>query len=1259
LWEFWVDRGGTFTDIVARRPDGALVAHKLLSVSPAYRDAAVAGIRQLLDVPPGAPLPVGQIAAVRLGTTVATNSLLERTGEPCVLVITEGFGDALRIAYQNRPRIFERHIVLPEQLYDRVIEARERVGARGELIRPLDEAAVERELRKAYADGFRAAAVVCMHGYRYPAHEARIAEIAREIGFPRVSESHEVSPLLRLVSRGDTTVVDAYLSPVLRRYVDEVAAELSGVRLLFMQSNGGLADAASFRGKDSILSGPAGGIVGMARTAVAAGFDRVIGFDMGGTSTDVSHYAGEFERQYETQVAGVRIRAPMLAIHTVAAGGGSILRFDGGRYRVGPDSAGAAPGPACYGHGGPLTVTDANVLLGRVQPGYFPRVFGPTGDQSLDAAVTAGLFTELAETIATATGDTRDPAEVAAGFLEIAVTNMANAIKKISVQRGYDVTEYALSTFGGAGGQHACAVADALGMTRAVIHPLAGALSAYGIGLADVTAMRETAVEAPLTDDLAAHLADEVLRSLEDAARAELTAHGVPPREVVAAPRAYLRYDGTDTPIGVPFGSVTSMTAAFESGYRRRFSFLMPDKPLIVEAVSVEASDTARPKPPASAPAASPPAPVAARPEPPAAIPVPAPPVPAPPVPAPPVPAPPVPTPPVPAPPPAKAVEHVRMFTAGAWATVPLYRRDRLAPGQALDGPAIIAEDLATTVLEDGWRAAVTDRLDLLLTRAAPRPGLSAVADRARAATAEADPVLLEVFSNLFMSVAEQMGERLRSTAHSVNIKERLDFSCAIFDAEGSLIANAPHIPVHLGSMGESIKMVINRNSGIIKPGDVYAINDPYHGGTHLPDVTVITPVFAPNMPDIWFYVASRGHHAEIGGISPGSMPANSTRIEEEGVLIDNWLLVENGLMREEETKTLLATAAYPSRDPKTNLADLRAQIAANEKGATELRSMVEHFGLDVVRAYMAHVQENAAQAVRDAITRLADGEFSYEMDNGAHIKVKITVDQQARTATIDFTGTSPQLNNNFNAPSSVAMAAVLYVFRTLVDKDIPLNAGCLQPLTVIIGPKTMLSPEYPAAVAAGNVETSQAVTGALYAALGNLAEGSGTMNNVTFGNERYQYYETVASGSGAGDGFDGTDLVQTKMTNSRLTDPEVLELRYPVRLESYAIRRGTGGRGRWRGGDGGTRRIRFLEPMTITTLSGHRRVPAFGMAGGGPGDLGRHWVERADGSVTAMRGCDTATLAAGDVFVIETPGGGGFAPPPPGSPWDRTAFVS
>jgi 5-oxoprolinase (ATP-hydrolysing) len=1302
LWDFWVDRGGTFTDIVARRPDGELTAHKLLSESPAYRDAAVAGIRQLLGVAPGEALPADQIGTVRLGTTVATNALLERKGEPTVLVITAGFGDALRIGYQSRPRIFDRHIVLPSQLYDRVIEVTERVGADGALVRPLDERGAEQALLRAYDDGFRVAAVVFMHGYRYPAHEQRVGEIARRVGFTQVSESHEVSPLMRLVSRGDTTVVDAYLSPVLRRYVDEVAAELAGTRVLFMQSNGGLTAAGAFRGKDALLSGPAGGIVGMARTAAAAGFDRVIGFDMGGTSTDVSHFAGEFERQYETQLAGVRLRAPMLSIHTVAAGGGSVLHFDDGRYQVGPDSAGAVPGPACYGRGGPLTVTDANVLLGRVQPAHFPRVFGPAGDQPLDAAATGREFAALTGRIAAATGDGRGPAEVAAGFLEIAVQNMANAIKKISVQRGYDVTGYVLSTFGGAGGQHACAVADALGMTRVLIHPLAGALSAYGIGLADVIAMRETAVEAPLTPALAARLADETFPPLVDSARAELTAHGVLPAEpgpagsngsdgsnrsaggdglVQLTRRVHLRYDGTDTPLPVPYGPAADMTSAFERAYRTRFSFLMPDKPIVVEAVSVEAAAAARAPGPARP--ASPDSPREAG-------------------------SPPAVHSPAGAPPPAganaataaggttaraaEAAEQVRMFAAGEWLTVPLYRRGALRPGDAVSGPGVIAEDLATTVVEPGWQAVVTAGLDLLLTRVAPRPA-------AVRATTEADPVLLEVFSNLFMAVAEQMGERLRSTAHSVNIKERLDFSCAVFDAGGGLIANAPHIPVHLGSMGESIKTVISRNRNRIKRGDVYALNDPYHGGTHLPDVTVITPVFSPAVPldaqgakaangaiydprsgssaktgtapqatprtaaagapeaageaergtaaetapQVWFWVASRGHHAEIGGISPGSMPAGSTRIEEEGVLIDNWLLVEEGRLREAETVALLTGAVYPSRNPQANLGDLRAQVAANEKGAAELRRMVGQYGLDVVRAYMGHVQQNAAEAVGNVIGALGDGSCDYELDNGARIRVRVTVDRAARTAVIDFTGTSPQLAGNFNAPSSVALAAVLYVFRTLVDKDIPLNAGCLEPLEVIIPPGTMLSPGYPAAVAAGNVETSQAVTGALYAALRTMAEGSGTMNNVTFGNERYQYYETVASGSGAGEGFDGTDAVQTKMTNSRLTDPEVLEWRFPVRLESFAIRAGSGGQGRWSGGDGATRRLRFLEPMTVTILASHRRVPAAGLAGGQPGALGRQWIAHPDGTVTPMAGCATAELASGDVFALDTPGGGGF----------------
>ncbi|MDX6393485.1 MAG: hypothetical protein QOJ73_4548 [Streptosporangiaceae bacterium] len=1205
-WEFWIDRGGTFTDIVARRPDGGLTVRKLLSENPGhYADPAVEGIRRLLQVPGQEPIPAERIAAVRLGTTVATNALLERKGEPTVLVITRGFADAIRIAYQDRPRIFDRQIIRPEMLYSRVIEASERIGAHGEVIVPLDEHAVAADLRAAYDEGFRSVAVVCMHGYRYPRHEALIGEIARRAGFTQVSESHATSPLMKLVSRGDTTLVDAYLSPILQRYVDQVTAELSGVRLQFMQSSGGLTDARLFRGKDSILSGPAGGIVGMARTAEAAGFGAVIGFDMGGTSTDVSHYAGEFERQYETLVAGVRMRAPMLSIHTVAAGGGSILHFDGTRYRVGPDSAGADPGPAAYRRGGPLTVTDANVMLGRIQPEHFPRVFGASGDQPLDAGIVRERFATLAGEIGSPA-----PEQVAAGFLEIAVANMANAIKKISVQRGYDVTSYVLATFGGAGGQHACAVADELGMTRVLIHPLAGVLSAYGMGLAEVTAMRESAVEAPLSADLLPELA-RVSGELEAAARAELTGEGVSEDQARSVRRAHLRYEGTDTALVVPLGPAAVMISDFEQAYRRSFSFLMRDRPIVVEAVSVEV--TAASGVLAELAAAAPGGAVPPRPVPPGAVP------------------------PRAVPPGAPA--PVAMFVSGKWVDVPLIRRPDLSVGQVIPGPALIVEDFATTVLEPGWQAEQTGRGDLLLARVDARQAQ-------RSAGTAVDPVMLEIFNNLFMSVAEQMGVRLRSTSHSVNIKERLDFSCAVFDSAGGLIANAPHMPVHLGSMGESIKIIARRNAGRMRPGDVYMLNDPYHGGTHLPDVTVVTPVFGDAGREILFFVASRGHHAEIGGITPGSMPAFSTRVEEEGVLIDNWLLVRAGAMREAETLDLLRSARYPSRNPPVNLADLRAQIAANEKGVQELGRMTSHFGLDVTAAYMGHVQDNAEEAVRRVIPGLRGGQYAYELDNGAVIKVAVRVDAGSRSAEVDFTGTEAQLPGNFNAPSSVAMAAVLYVFRTLVADEIPLNSGCLKPLRVIIPPGSMLAPAYPAAVAAGNVETSQAITGALYAALGIMAEGSGTMNNVTIGNERHQYYETVASGSGAGDGFAGTDVVQTHMTNSRLTDPEVLEWRYPVRLDRYTVRPGSGGAGRWPGGCGGRRELRFLEPMTVTTLSSHRRVPPYGMAGGSPGGLGRHWIARADGSVTAMQGCDSVPVDAGDVFILETPGGGGYGPP-------------
>ena len=1188
-WQFWIDRGGTFTDIVARRPDGSLATHKLLSENPGqYRDAALAGMRQLMGLAPDAPLPVELLGAIKMGTTVATNALLERKGEATVLAITRGFRDALCIAYQNRPLLFARQIVLPELLYGEVIELDERMGAHGDVVTPLDEAAARTALEQAHARGLRSIAIVCMHGYRHPAHEARVAQLARAAGFTQVSVSHEVSPMMKLVARGDTTVVDAYLSPILRRYVDQLAVELPGVHLQFMQSNGGLTDARAFQGKDSILSGPAGGIVGMVRASALAGFDKVIGFDMGGTSTDVSHYAGEFERVFETQIAGVRMRAPMMSIHTVAAGGGSILHFDGARYKVGPDSAGANPGPASYRRGGPLAVTDCNVMLGKLQPAFFPRVFGPDANETLDAATVRAQFEALARTV----GSTAE--QVAEGYIAIAVGNMANAIKQISVQRGHDVTDYTLTSFGGAGGQHACLVADALGMRTVFIHTLAGVMSAYGMGLADQSAMREKAIEAALGKDLASDFA-----ALGELAQGDLLRQGVTRERIALVKRVHLRYEGTDSALVVLFASVSSMQAQFETAYKKRFSFLMPARALIVEAISVEAIG-ASDAPQAHAPA------YAAR------IGALAP------------------------------VQTVDMYCAGAWRPSGLYAADGLRPGDAIDGPAIVSDANATTVVEPGWRAQVTPHGHLVLRRVVALP--ARVAKGLPTAT-QADPVMLEIFNNLFMSIAEQMGLRLQNTAHSVNIKERLDFSCAIFDAQGQLIANAPHMPVHLGSMGESIRTVMTRNAGAMRPGDVYMLNDPYHGGTHLPDVTVISPVFDADGRSILFYVGSRGHHADIGGTTPGSMPPDSAHIEEEGVLIDNFKLVDGatGRLAEEETLALLTGCRYPARNPRQNLADLRAQVAANRKGADELHNMVAHFGLDVVQAYMGHVQDNAEEAVRRVITTLKDGSYTLELDNGARIQVAIRVDVPARSATIDFTGTSAQLPNNFNAPSAVCMAAVLYVFRTLVDDEIPLNAGCLKPLTVIIPPGSMLNPRYPASVVSGNVETSTCITNALYGALGAMAASQGTMNNFTFGSEKYQYYETISGGSGAGPGFDGTDVVQTNMTNSRLTDPEILEWRFPVRLDSYSIRADSGGAGRWHGGNGGVRRMRFLEPMTAAILSNNRIVPPFGMDGGAPGALGRNRVERADGRVEHLPHIGKAQMQPGDVFVIETPGGGGF----------------
>jgi 5-oxoprolinase (ATP-hydrolysing) len=1195
-WQFWIDRGGTFTDIVAKRPDGTLTTHKLLSENPEqYRDAAVAGIRHLLGLKAGEPITPERVECVKMGTTVATNALLERKGEPTLLVTTRGFRDALRIAYQDRPRLFDCNIVLPELLYTRVIEAQERIGAHGDVVQPLDEDQLRNELQAAYNDGLRTVAIVFMHGYRFTDHEKAAARIARAIGYTQVSVSHETSPLMKLVSRGDTTVVDAYLSPILRRYVEQVAGEMPGVKLFFMQSSGGLTDAHAFQGKDAILSGPAGGIVGMVRTAELAEFGQIIGFDMGGTSTDVSHYAGEFERAFETQVAGVRMRAPMMSIHTVAAGGGSILSFDGARFRAGPESAGANPGPACYRRGGPLAVTDANVMLGKIQPAYFPKVFGKAANEALDRDTVVQRFTQMAGEIARATGTQRTPEQVAEGFIDIAVLSMANAIKKISVARGYDVTRYTLQCFGGAGGQHACLVADALGMNKVFVHPLAGVLSAYGMGLADQSVMREAAVEQPLTAQ-ALPLVAERLNTLADEALTEIHRQGVSSGAVRVIKRAHVRYEGTDSALVVAFGegTVESLTAGFEAAYRQRFAFLMEGRRLVVEAVSVEAvaaGDAPAEPRHATVEGVSP------------------------------------------------VAETVKMFSGGRWHDAGLVVREHTKPGHVIAGPAIIAEKNATTVVEPGWQARVTALDHLVLERVQPR-------EKRQAVGTTVDPVMLEVFNNLFMNIAEQMGLQLQNTAYSVNIKERLDFSCALFDAQGNLIANAPHMPVHLGSMSESIKTVMERNAGRMQPGDVYVLNDPYHGGTHLPDITVVTPVFDEQGRDILFYVASRGHHADVGGTTPGSMPPFSTRIEEEGVQIDNFQLVQAGRLREAEMVALLKSGDYPSRNPEQNIADLKAQIAANEKGVQELRKMVAQFGLDVVQAYMQHVQDNAEESVRRVITKLKNGEYTLQLDNGAQIKASIQVNAAERSAVIDFTGTSAQLSNNFNAPRAVCMAAVLYVFRTLVNDDIPLNAGCLKPLEIIIPEGSMLNPLPPASVVAGNVETSTCITNALYGALGVMAAGQCTMNNFTFGNEEHQYYETISGGSGAGNGFDGTSVVQTHMTNSRLTDPEVLEFRFPVRLESYSIRQGSGGAGRWKGGDGGIRRVRFLERMTASILSNGRRYGAFGMAGGGNGAVGVNLVERADGKVEQLDHIGSAEMEPGDVFVIETPGGGGYGKP-------------
>ena len=1195
MWQFWIDRGGTFTDVVARSPEGKLTTHKLLSENPEnYKDAAVQGVRDLMGLAINDPLPPHSIEAVKMGTTVATNALLERKGDPTLLLITEGFGDLLRIGYQNRPKLFDLEIELPELLYSKVREVPERLEADGGALRPIDLQVVRTHLEMAYEEGFRSVAIAFMHSYLNPAHEIEAAKLAREIGFTQVSTSHETSKLIKLIGRGDTTVVDAYLSPILRRYVEQVsnALDVKGgacERIYFMQSNGGLTDSELFQGKDSILSGPAGGVVGMVKTAEKAGFNKLIGFDMGGTSTDVCHYSGEYERSFETEVAGVRMRAPMMNIHTVAAGGGSILSFQDGRYQVGPESAGANPGPACYRRGGPLTVTDCNVLLGKLNSDHFPAVFGPNADEKLDVDIVRSKFELLANEIAEATGqNVLSAEETAEGFLKIAVENMANAIKKISVQRGYDVTQYTLNCFGGAGGQHACLIADTLGMKRVFIHPFAGVLSAYGMGLADIRALREEQFEHPLYD---VDAADRVLAKLERVVRDEVCEQGIAMCEISVNRMAHLRYEGSHQTLEVLFGTVGAMADAFDKAHRSRFGFSSPQRKLVFDMLSIEAIGKAA-KVSAAKPSQNG---VADRQE-----------------------------------------KVVPVSIGGIARDVPLYDRETLSIGAIVRGPAIIVESTGTNVLEPGWQGTIDDFGNLVLERFEE-------AERKTAIGTEVDPIMLEVFNNLFMSIAEQMGATLSNTAYSVNIKERFDFSCALFDAAGGLVANAPHVPVHLGSMSDSVRTIARLNAGKMKPGDSYMLNNPYNGGTHLPDVTVITPVFDRAGDNILFYVGSRGHHADIGGRTPGSAPPDSTHIEEEGIVIDNFKLVDGGTLLEEETRSLLTSGKYPCRNVDENMADLEAQIAANATGIDEVHRMIDTFGIDVVLAYMGHVQANAEASVRQVIGKLQNGSFTYPLDEGLQIKVSIDVDNNLGEATIDFTGTSEQDSGNYNAPSAICRAVVLYVFRLLTGKDIPLNEGCLKPLKIIAPEGTMINPRYPAAVISGNTEVSQSICDCLLGALGVIAGSQGTMNNFVWGNDRFQNYETICGGSGAGPGFDGADAVQVHMTNTRMTDPEVLEKRFPVRVEKFAIRNGSGGAGKWRGGEGVLRQVKFKEPVTVTTLSSHRVTQAHGINGGEDGAIGENWILKTDGGRIRLKGNDEAHLDAGEAFEMLTPGGGGY----------------
>ena len=1198
-WQFWIDRGGTFTDIIGRNPSGKIITHKLLSENARqYQDAAIQGIRDLLRLKEGDVIPIDNIESIKMGTTVATNALLERKGENTLLAITSGFADILRIGYQQRPKLFSLDINLPDMLYSKIIEIEERVDVNGKILTKLDTLKSEKLLKSAFNEGYKSIAIVLLHGYRYQDHENKLKLIAKEIGFKQISVSHNVSPLMKIIPRGDTTVVDAYLSPILRRYVAQVKNALGSDKndsgkLKFMQSNGGLTDANYFQGKDAILSGPAGGVVGMVKTGEKVGLNKLIGFDMGGTSTDVCHYNGEYERTLETEVAGVRLRSPMMLINTVAAGGGSILNFDGSRYRVGPDSAGANPGPACYRNGGPLTVTDCNVMIGKLSPDFFPKVFGPNANQKLDSRIVFKKFKALAKEISLSTNKLISPEEVAEGFLSIAVESMANAIKKISVQRGYDVSDYALSCFGGAGGQHACLVADSLGIKQIHLHQYAGVLSAYGIGLADSSTINDLAVELALDEEIISSLSIS-FKELENSGKKELISQNLNEKLFVYFDRVYLRYKDSDSSLAVRFDDYKSMKSSFENTHKARFGFISPEKTLIIESIQVEVSCQSEQFDLEEIPIQA------------------------------------LKT---------KTLTSNDVFIGGETQQTIFYNRSDIASNDLIFGPAVIIESTSTIVIEPGWQGCLNDKNDLILER-------TEKIKRASAIGTNVDPVMLEIFNNLFMSVAEQMGTVLENTASSVNIKERLDFSCALFSPTGDLVANAPHVPVHLGSMSESIKTIIRENFDTMSRGDAFLINAPYNGGTHLPDITLIKPVYDENSEKVIFYVATRGHHADIGGTVPGSAPANSSHVKEEGILIDNFTLVSKGVFLEKEIYDLLSSGEYPARNIQQNIADLKAQVAAAEKGSQELLKVIKNYGLGVVHAYMKHVQDNAEESVRRVLDVLSDSSFTYKMDDGNQVSVAISVDKIERSATIDFTGTSEQHPGNYNAPSAICYAAVLYVFRCLVDDDIPLNAGCLKPLNLIIPKRSMINPEYPAAVIAGNVETSQYIVDALLGALGVVAASQGTMNNFIWGNDRVQNYETICGGSGASINQDGCSAVHTHMTNSRLTDPEVLEWRFPVRLESFSIRKNSGGSGLKNGGDGVDRRLRFLEPMTVNIITGHRVVPPYGLAGGNSGALGKNYVIHLDNSITELKTKGQIEVVKDDIFVLKTPGGGGFGKP-------------